>query len=88
MMENIISPFNEGKPFRFGERLVDLKKINKILVFESDRPISEIVLPNGEDPNEVDMAFLIHSFWEGKVTGLRECTAGYILLSKSEKSNT
>jgi hypothetical protein len=88
MMEHIISPFNERKPFRFGERLVDLKKIDRILVFESDKPISEIVLPNGEDPHEADMAFLIHSFWEGKVTGVRECTAEHILPSKSEKSNT
>jgi len=88
MMECMISPFNEKKPFRFGERLVDLKKIDRILVFESDKPISEIVLPNGEEPHEADMYFLIHSFWEGKVTGVRECTSEHILSSKLKNSKT
>jgi hypothetical protein len=78
MIESIISPFNERKPFWFGERLVDLEKIDRILVFESDKPISETVLPNGEDPHEADMAFLIHSFWEGKVAGVRECTSEHV----------
>ena len=82
MMECIISPFNEKKLFRFGERIVDLKKIDRVLVFESDKPISEIVLPNGEDPHEADMAFLIHSFWESKVIGVRECTSEYVLPPK------
>jgi hypothetical protein len=86
MTECIISPFNERKPFRFGERLVDLKKLDKILVFESDKPISETALPNGEDPHEADMHFLIHSLLEGKVKGVRECSAEHILTSKSEKS--
>ena len=84
-MECIISPFNEMNPFRFGERLVDLKKIDRILVFESNKPISEIVLPNGEVPHETDMHFLIPRFWEGKVIGVRECTSEYNLPSKSEK---
>jgi hypothetical protein len=82
MMASFISPFNEKKSFRFGERTVDLKKIDKILVFESDKPTSEIVLPNGDDPHEADMAFLIHSFWEGKVMGVRECSSEFILPSK------
>lgn len=85
MMECIISPFNERKSFRFGGRLVDLKKIDRILVFESNIPMSEIVLPNGESPHEADMAFLVHSFREGKVKGVRECTSEYVLPSKSEK---
>ena len=85
MMECIISPFNEKKPFEFGGRLADLKKIDRILVFESNKPTSEIVLPNGESPHGADTHFLIHSFWEGKVKGVRECTSEYILLSKSEK---
>lgn len=82
MMTTIISPLNELKPFKFGERTMDLKKIDKILVFESDKPSSEIVLPNGEDPHEANMAFLIHSFWKGKVTGVRECSSEFILPSK------
>jgi hypothetical protein len=57
MTECIISPFNERKPFRFGE-----------------------------DPHEADMHFLIHSLLEGKVKGVRECSAEHILTSKSEKS--
>ena len=85
MMERIISPFNERKPFRFGERLVDLKKIDRILVFESNKPFSEIVLPNGESAHEADMYFLIHSLLEGKVIGVRECTSEYILPSKPAK---
>jgi hypothetical protein len=85
MMERIISPFNERKPFRFGERLVDLKKIDRILVFESNKPFSEIVLPNGESAHEADMHFLIHSLLEGKVIGVRECTSEYILPSKPAK---
>jgi len=79
MMASIISPFNEQKPFRFGERLVDLKKIDCVIVFESDKPISEIVLPNGEDPHEADMAFLIHSFCDGTVRGIRDCTSEFVL---------
>ena len=79
MMERIISPFNERKPFWFGGRLVDLKKIDRILVFESNKPMSEIVLHNGEAPHEADMPFLIHSFCEGKVKGVRECTSEFIL---------
>jgi len=85
MMKCIISPFNERKPFRFGERLVDLKKIDRILVFESNKPLSEIVLPNGESAHEADVHFLIHSLLEGKVIGVRECTSEYILPSKLEK---
>ena len=85
MMECIISPFNERKPFRFGGRLVDLKKIDRILVFESNKPMSKIVLPDGESPNDADMAFLIHSFCEGRVKGVRECTSEHILPPKSEK---
>lgn len=85
MIECIISPFNEKKPFRFGERWVDLKKIDRVLVFESKVPMSEIVLPNGESPHKADMAFLIHSFCEGKVIGVRECTSEHILPPKSEK---
>ena len=85
MMECIISPFNERKPFRFGGRLVDLKKIDRIIVFESNKLMSEIILPNGESPHDADMHFLIHSFWEGRVKGVRECTSEYILPLKSEK---
>ena len=85
IVEDIISPYNERKPFRFGGRLVDLKKIDRILVFDSNKPTSEIVLPNGESPHEADMHFLIHRFWEGKVNGVRECTTEYILPHKSEK---
>jgi len=85
MIECIILPFNEKEPFRFGGRLVDLEKIDKILVFESNMPMSEVVLPNGESPHEADMAFLIHSFCEGKVIGVRECTSENIQPSKSEK---
>ena len=85
MLESIVSPFNENNPFKFGERLVDLKKIDRVIVFESEIPTSEIVLPNGESPHEADMAFLIHSFCEGKVIGVRECTSEYILQPKSEK---
>ena len=82
MIESIISPFNEKKPFRFGERLVDLKKIDRVIVFESDILASEMVLPNGESPHKADMAFLIHSFCEGKVFGVRECTSEYVLPPK------
>lgn len=78
MMEHFISPFNEKKPFRFGERTVDLKKIDCIIVFESNKPTSEIVLPNGESPHHADMHFLIHSFCEGKVKDVRECTSEFI----------
>ena len=85
MLESIVSPFNENKPFKFGERLIDLKKIDRVIVFESEIPTSEIVLPNGETPHEADMAFLIHSFCEGTVIGVRECTSKYILQPKSEK---
>ncbi len=85
MIESIISPYNERKTFRFGERLVDLKKIDRVLVFESNKPMSEIVLPNGESPHDADMHFLIHSFCEDKVKGVRECTSEYVLLPKSEK---
>ena len=85
MLESIVSPFNENKPFKFGERLIDLKKIDRVIVFESEIPTSEIVLPNGEAPHEADMAFLIHSFCEGTVIGVRECTSKYILQPKSEK---
>jgi hypothetical protein len=85
MIEHIISPFTEKKPFMFGGRLVDLKKIDRIIVFEFSMPMSEVVLPNGESPHKADMAFLIHSFCEGKVIGVRECTFEHILPSKSEK---
>lgn len=85
MMEHIVSPFNERKPFRFGGRLVDLKKIDRVLVFESNKPMSEIVLPNGESPRDAEMAFLVHSFWEGRVEGVRECTSEYVLPPKSQK---
>ena len=87
MIEFIISPFNEKKPFKFGERLVDLKKIDRVIVFESEIPTSEIVLPNGETPHKAEMAFLIHSFCEGEVKGVRECTSEYIPQPKS-KSKT
>jgi hypothetical protein len=83
MVECIISPFNERKPFRFGERLVDLKKIDRVLVFESNKPLSEIVLPNGESAHEANMHFLIHSLLEGKAIDVRECTSEYILPPKS-----
>jgi len=85
MMECIISPFNERKSFQFGGRLVDLKKIDRIIVFESNKPMSEIILPNGESPHDADMHFLIHSFCEGRVKGVRECTSEYVLPPKSEK---
>jgi len=85
MMDCIVSPFNEKKAFKFGERLVDLEKIDRILIFESEKPISEIILPNGEDPHEADMAFLIHSFLDGKVIGVRECTSEFILPPKQER---
>ncbi len=86
MMECIISPFNKRKTFRFGERLVDLKKIDRILIFESDKPMSEIVLPNGEDPHEADMSFLIHSLWKGKVVGVRECTSEFVIPFKQDSA--
>jgi len=60
------------KVSRFGE-------IDRVLVFESNKPMSEIVLHNGEAPHEADMPFLIHSFCEGKVEGVRECTSEFIL---------
>jgi hypothetical protein len=87
MIEFIISPFNEKKPFKFGERLVNLKKIDRVIVFESEIPTSEIVLPNGETPHKSEMTFLIHSFCEGEVEGVRECTSEYIPQPKS-KSKT
>ncbi len=83
MMDSFIAPFNESKPFKFGERLVDLEKVDRVLVFESDFPTSEMVLSNGETPHEADMAFLIHSFCEGEVEGVRECTSEYVLQPKS-----
>ena len=87
MIESIIAPFNENKPFKFGERLVDLKKIDRVIVFESELPTSEMVLSNGETPHKAEMAFLIHSFCEGEVKGVRECTSEYIPQPKS-KSKT
>jgi hypothetical protein len=86
-METIISLFNEGKPFRFGGRLVDLERIDRIIIFESDKPMSNIVLPNGESPHRADMYYLVHSFCEGRVQGVRECTSEYVLpLKKRQQS--
>ena len=82
MIESIIGPFNERKPFRFGGSLVDLKKIDKILVFESDQPSRVITLSNGPSPHDADMHFLIHSFCEG-ISGVRECTSQFVLPYKN-----
>jgi hypothetical protein len=87
MMECIVSPFNEKKPFQFGGRLVDLKKIDRILIFESNRPGSKIVLPNGESPMDADMPYIIHSFCEDRVKGVHECTPEFILQSKNKEDS-
>jgi hypothetical protein len=51
MTESVVSSFNERENLSGWRKIVDLKKIDRIPVFESDRWISETVLPDGEDPH-------------------------------------
>ena len=85
MTESIILLFNEKETLSVWRRLVYLKKIDRIPVYESDKPISGKVLPNGEDPHEAVMSFLIHSFLEGKVLRVHECTCEHVLPSEIKK---
>jgi hypothetical protein len=67
---------------------MDLKKIDRISVSESDNPISETVLPEGEDLHEAAMSFLIHSFLEGKVLRVHECTSEHVSPSEIKNGKT
>jgi hypothetical protein len=88
MMESVISPLNERETLSIWQRLMDLKKIDRISVSESDKLISDTVFPDGEDPHEAVMSFLVHSFLEGKVLRVHECTSEHAVPFEIKNSKT
>jgi len=66
----------------------EFEEIDRISVSESDKPISDTVLPDGEHSHEAVMSFLVHSFLKGKVLRVHECTSEHAVPFEIKNSKT
>jgi predicted nucleotide-binding protein len=88
LMRTFVLPFNEGKPFWFGGRLLSPSKVKRAVIFWSSEDCNKLVLPNGEGVTSCkDKNHVIESVCLGKVKGVHLCTEKFLISDrKTEES--
>jgi predicted nucleotide-binding protein len=82
LVNYITTPFNERKFFWFAGFKVHKDNITRILIFSSEDNADKIILPNGkvlENCGNQDVSYLVEIFGKGRVKGVHNVTAKYIL---------
>jgi len=81
LMRTFVVPFNAGKPFWFGGRLLSPLKVDRAVVFWSAEDCNRLVLPDGESVTSCkDKKRVIEDVCLGKVVGVHLCTEKFLPL--------
>ncbi len=90
LRRTFVLPFNAGKPFWFGGRLLSPSKVERAIIFWSSEDCNKLVLPTGEGVTSCkDKKLVIESVCLGKVKGVHLCTEKFlILLDKTGESKS
>lgn len=76
--QKIAIPYMRNKAFMVVGKVIHPSQIRQILIFRSDRPAQEIVLPNGKTVVEEEDAAYIGKCLASKVKGVGSCTSEFI----------
>ena len=84
--ETIATPFQKNKAFMFGGRVLHVSDIILIYIYMSEKPVKELVLPNGKSPlDETNNFYILRCFNRSWVKGIRGCTRKFIASPPQEK---
>jgi len=88
--KNYASPYLKDKPFHCGGSIVKPSEIDSILVFCSQVPFGELILPNGKNPLEepVDDDYTARVFASTKVKNVYSVTEEFITSAPEREGET
>ena len=81
LMRTFVLPFNEGKPFWLGAKLLSPSKVDRAVIFWSSEDSNKLLLPSGEGlTSSKDKKLVIENICLGKVKGVHLCTERFLPL--------
>ena len=79
LMRTFVLPFNAGKPFWFGAKLLSPSKVDRAVIFWSSEDCNKLFLPSGEGVTSCkDKKIVIENVCLGKVNGVHICTEKFL----------
>jgi predicted nucleotide-binding protein len=89
LMRTFVLPFNEGKPFWFGTKLLSPSKVDRAVIFWSSEDCNKLVLPSGEGVTSCkDKKLVIENICIGNVNGVHCCTEKFLLSTEKKEENS
>jgi len=76
--QKIAIPYMRNKTFIFAGRVLHPSQIRQIVIFQSDKPAEELVLPNGKTIREEEDVVYIAKSFSKKIEGVVTCTYEFI----------
>jgi predicted nucleotide-binding protein len=86
LQRTVSTPYNKNKPILLCGITFSRSEISQILIFESPKPGSKTILPNGKNVREEnDIHYILECFKRGRVKGVRYCTHEFVTPSAERK---
>lgn len=76
--ERIAIPYMKNKPFIFAGKVVHPSQVRQIIIFKSEKPAEELVLPNGKTIRKEEDVFYIAKSFAKRIKGVSDCTYQFI----------
>jgi predicted nucleotide-binding protein len=88
LVRTFVIPFNAGKPFWLGGKLLSPSKVERAVIFWSSEDCNKLFLPNGEGVASCkDKKCAAENICLGKVKGVHICTEKFLALNEKSEAN-